>query len=207
MITNSTKRILPIAIASLVFSAGWGEWVAASHAQTEDSIQSIRQQYAVINKHAARYKKVKKQLSGFSTEGGELVAYFDGSAVMKITATYYGESGRDNEEYYYQDGKLIFVYRKDSTYDRPLSGRVVRTKENRFYFQNDRLIKWINENGKEVSPDDEYQQQQDEYLGTSSKFLIAVRSKSPTIEAVNKGRIYYATRCGLSFPERCFVLI
>lgn len=185
---KSYGRVFLVVIVSLVFSAGWWEWVTASRAQTRDPTQSIRQQYAAINKRAARYKKVQKELSGFSTEGGALVAYFDGPAVVKIAAIYYGESGRANEEYYYQNGKLIFVYRKDFTYDKPLSGRVVNTKDNRFYFQNDRLIRWINENGKEVSPGPEYQKEQDEYLATSNKFLIAARSKNPMIEAWNKDR-------------------
>jgi hypothetical protein len=183
MITEYMKRTLPIAVALSVSSAGWGEWVAATHAQSLDPIQSIRQQYAAINKRAPRYKKVKKELSGFSTEGGQLVAYFNGPAIVKTSATYYGEGGKTDEEYYYQNGKLIFVYRRASIYDKPLSGRVVKTKDNRFYFQNDRLIKWINENGKEVSPGPEYQKQQDEYLATSNKFLNAARSKDPTIEA------------------------
>lgn len=178
------QRILLVIFASVLIAIGWRACV--SRAQTVDPIQSIRQQYTAINKRVARYKKVKKELSGFSTEGGELTAYFDGPAVMKIAATYYGESGRAGEEYYYQDGKLIFVYRKDFTYDKPLSGRVVKTEENRFYFQNDRLIKWIDENGKEVrAGGSEHKYKQDEYLATSNKFLIAARSKNPAIEAWN----------------------
>lgn len=158
-------------------------WVATSRAQTTDAIQSIRQQYAGINKRVARYKKVRKELSGFSAEGGQLFAYFDGPAIVKIAATYYGEGGRAEEEYYYQDGKLIFVYRKDSTYSKPMSGKVIRTSENRFYFRNDQLIKWLDENGKEVSPGPESKKEQDESLATSNKFLIGVRSKNPPIEA------------------------
>jgi hypothetical protein len=149
-----------------------------------DPVQTIRQQYAAINKGLAKYKKVKKKLSGFSVEGGELVAYLDGPAVVKIVANHYGEGGKATEEYYYSKGKLIFVYRKDYHYDKPLSGKVVRTEENRFYFENDRLIRWINEPGKQVAPGTaEYWQKQDQYLQTSNKFLNGVRSKDLTIEA------------------------
>lgn len=112
-----------------------------------------------------------------------MIAYFDGPAIVKIAATYYGEGGRADEEYYYQDEKLIFVYRKDSTYSRPLSGKVIRKSENRFYFKGDQLIKWLDESGKEVSPGTESQKQQDECLASSNQFLVAARSKNPTIEA------------------------
>jgi hypothetical protein len=180
MITQPTKRNLAVLIASLVFSM---IWVATGRAQTTDPTQSVRQQYAAINRHVARYRKVRKELSGFSAEGGKLIAYFDGPAIVKIANTYYGESGKADEEYYYQDGKLIFVHRKDSTYSRPLSGKVIRTSENRFYFHNDELIKWIDENGKEVSPGAEFKKEQDESLAASNNFLIGARSKNPTIEA------------------------
>jgi hypothetical protein len=179
MITQPTKQILAVVTASLFSFAAWSEL----RAQATDATQSIRKQYATINQRVARYKKVGKELSGFSAEGGKLIAYFDGPAIVKITATYYGEGGRADEEYYYQDGKLIFIYRKDSTYSRPLSGKVIKIIENRFYFQNDRLIRWLNETGKAVSADDEYVKQQSEYLATSNQFLIAARSKNPTIEA------------------------
>ncbi len=152
--------------------------------QTADSIQTIRQQYAAINKGVRRYKKVKKELSGFSLEGGQMVAYFDGPAIVKIVANHYGEGGGAFEEYYYSRGNLIFVYRKDFTYDRPLSGKVVKTIENRFYFHDNRLIRWIGETEKQVavgSP--EFLERQKDYLASSRKFVSGARSKNSTIEA------------------------
>jgi hypothetical protein len=181
------KQASRVFIASLVLllflSPALNGRVAVANPQP-DSIQSIRKQYAAINKRAARYRKVKKELSGFSLEGGELVAYFDGPAIVKIVATYYGESGRSLEEYYYAKEKLIFVFRKEFRYDRPLSGKVVHTYENRFYFANDRLIEWLNSQSK-PTPNGiaDYQKKQDEYLETSRKFVDGARSKASTIEA------------------------
>jgi hypothetical protein len=153
-------------------------------AQSADPIQTIRLQYAAINKRVGRYKKVKKELSGFSLEGGQMIAYFDGPEIAKIVATHYGEGGRTLEEHYYANAKLIFVFQREQRYDRPLSGKVVRTQENRFYFANDRLIRWINEEGKPVPlGSDEYQEKQVEFLETSGKFLEGARAKAPTIEA------------------------
>jgi hypothetical protein len=151
--------------------------------QSVSSIQSIRRQYAAINKHASRYRQVKKELSGFSLEGGELVAYFDGPAIVKLVAKYYGESGQALEEYYFKNEQLIFVFRKESTYNRPLSGKVVRSAEDRFYFANDRLIQWLNNSGR-PAPNGiaDYQQKQNEYLETARKFAAGARSKAATIE-------------------------
>lgn len=159
---------------------------AVTSPQAADPIAAIRQQYTAINKRAPRLRKVKKELSGFSTEGGELVAYFEGRAVVKMVATYYGETGRTVEEFYYRDAKLIFAFRKVLNYDRPLSGKVVSTSEERFYFNNDQLIRWIDQDKKQVEANNpDYAGKQAEYLEYSSKFQSAARSKARTLEAWN----------------------
>jgi hypothetical protein len=174
------KLILIIVMLALSGSPA----LALTSGQAEDPIASIRQHYAQINGKAARYRKVKKELSGFSAEGGTLLAYLDGPNIMKIAATFFGETGRTSEEYYYWDGKLIFVLRRESRYSKPLSGKVVATNENRFYFKDDKLIRWIDENGKQPSSDSsEYADKQKEYLDSSKEFTDGARSKKATIES------------------------
>lgn len=156
----------------------------ATPPQSEEQIQSIRQHYGQINGGVPRYKRVKKNLTGFSAEGGELIAYFHGPTIMKMVATYYGETGRASEEYYYWDGKLIFVLSRDLRYSKPLSGKIVSTKEERFYFSNDKLIRWIDENSKQAAADaPEYQEKQKELLDSSKELSDGARSKNPTIES------------------------
>jgi hypothetical protein len=154
-------------------------------AQSQDPVQAIRRQYAAINRNAAKYQKVKKELLGFSAEGGELVAYLSGPSIVKITATFFGEMGRATDEYYYSNDKLIFVFRKHSHYSGQLTGKVVRTTENRFYFKDDKLIRWIDEKGKPVSSaGSEFGAKESEYLASSKQFADGARSKNPTIEDV-----------------------
>lgn len=185
------KRILAIILVAIFVPSCWANGMSSpfttSSSQAEDLIQPIQQRYATINRNASKYRKVKKELSGFSAEGGELVAYFNGRAIMKIVATYYGESGRAGEEYYYWNEKLIFVFRKEYRYDSPMSGKVIQTNENRFYFSNDRLIRWVDENAKQIeSGASEYQEKQSEYLQNSRQFTKAARSPKSTIEASSK---------------------
>ncbi len=151
--------------------------------QSADPTPSIRRQYTSINQQLRKYRKIKKQLSGFSLEGGELTAYLDGQRIVKIVANHFGEGGQTLEEYYYRNGKLIFVFEKISHYDRPLSGRVVSTSENRYYFSNDRLVRWIDENRREASDVDVIESKRIEYLGNSKVFTNGARSKSRTVEA------------------------
>ena len=154
----------------------------ASAPQT-DAIETIRQHYASINKSVPLYRRVKKNLSGFSGEGGELIAYFHGPSVMKMVATFFGETGKAVEEYYFWNGKLIFVFSTDNRYDKPLSGKVVKKTESRFYFKDDKLVRWL-EGEKEVASDSpDYPGKQADYLKTAKQLSDGANSKNPTIES------------------------
>jgi hypothetical protein len=157
-------------------------FVQNTRAQSNDPIETIRQHYGAINKNVALYRRVKKDLSGYSEEGGELIAYFHGPTIMKIAATFFGETGRSNEEYYYWDAKLIFVFRREARYDKPLSGKIVVTKETRLYFKDDKMIRWIDENGKEVAAGTtEFAEKEKEYLQSSKEFRERARGGGPTV--------------------------
>jgi len=154
-----------------------------ANAPQTDPIETIRQHYASINKSVPLYRRVKKNLSGFSGEGGELIAYFHGPSVMKMVATFFGETGKAVEEYYFWNGKLIFVLSTDNRYDKPLSGKVARKTEGRFYFKDDKLIKWLGGDGKEVASDSsEFAVKQTDYLKIARQLSEGANSKSPTIE-------------------------
>jgi hypothetical protein len=178
------KRISVVVVIGL-FGVLASYEAKAQGAQGPDPIQTIRQQYAAINRGAARYKKVQKELLGFSAEGGVLVAYLRGPSIVKISATFYGEIGRATDEFYYSNDKLIFVYRKHLHYSGQLTGKVVRTTENRYYFKDDKLIRWIGEDGKQVSTTaPEFSQAEARLLASSKQLVEGARSKNPTIEDV-----------------------
>ncbi|HMH44046.1 MAG TPA: hypothetical protein VK557_11225 [Pyrinomonadaceae bacterium] len=172
---NSVAMLVAVLLFNSLF-------VQLTRAQATDPIETIRQHYAAINKNVTLYRRVKKDLSGYSAEGGELIAYFHGPTIMKIAATFFGETGKTMEEYYYWDGKLIFVFRREAHYDKPLSGKVVSTIENRLYFKDDKMIRWIDENGKEVAAGStEFAEKEKDYLKSSKEFSEGARGSSPTV--------------------------
>ena len=180
---NVSKAVIG-SILMLVWMSAAGIAEAVDPPQAGDPIEAIRHHYQTINDNARLYRQVKKELSGFSAEGGELTAYFHGPTLMKMVATFFGESGRAAEEYYYWNGKLIFVLRSDERYSKPLSGKIVETKADRFYFSDDKLIKWLAEGGREVSSGaTDYKEKQNEYLKTSRQFSDGARSAKATIAA------------------------
>ena len=183
-VPSTMKKLLVIFVLASSSLGSVAVVSATSNVQANDPIESIRHQYANINQQVPRYRRVKKNLSGYSAEGGELIAYFHGPSVMKMVATFFGETGRTVEEYYLWNGQLIFVLNTENRYDKPLSGKIVRKIETRFYFKDDKLIRWLDENGKEVaSNSEEYAPKQADYLKLSKQFVDGAKSRAKTIES------------------------
>lgn len=152
--------------------------------QLQNDLIRTQQRVAAIDGAAKRYRKIRKELSGFSAEGGELIAYLRGDNVVKLKATHYGESGRAFEEFYFHEGELIFVSHLVENYNRPLSGKVVSRERNRFYFQNGVLIRWLGQRNKQQPVDsNDFKEKQDEYLESARKFASAAVSSEKVIEA------------------------
>jgi hypothetical protein len=66
-----------------------------------------------------------------------------------------------------------------------LSGKAIRTIDNRYYFQDNNLIRWIDENGNSVSPNEDYRLKEKELLEHSNKFLAGARASKRIVEAGN----------------------
>jgi len=88
---------LPVFVA-----ISWLAWVTgfetrpswAADAGIEESIQTIRNRYAEVDRDLERCQQIKRDLVGYSVEGGELTTYLLNSSVRKMVARLYGERGR-----------------------------------------------------------------------------------------------------------------
>lgn len=108
-------------------------------------------------------------------KGGELTAYFSGQSLRKLVAKFYGETGQAPEEYYFWDDRLFFVLRVESRYDKPLSGVIKRKSEERFYFADDALIRWLDPEKKEVSASLAFQERGREWVDLAKKYSALVK--------------------------------
>jgi len=117
------------------------------------AIARIRARFAEIEREAPAYRRTTHELQGFSLEGGKLEGFYHGSELRKLAAHHYGESGEATEEYYFSDGRPVFIYVVDLRYDELMSGRVRYRTENRYYFDGGRLIRWVH--AQHLADDDE----------------------------------------------------
>ena len=155
-------------VASLLFAAIAGH---AADPSSEEKIKSIRAQYTEIENELKGCRQVQRDLPDESAEGGELTAWFKGSSLRKLSARFFGETGKALEEYYFaNDNRLIFVLRIETHYTKPMSGVVKNKTEQRFYFADGKLIRWLNQQNKDVTGDAAAAKYEREFLAAAKKY-------------------------------------
>jgi hypothetical protein len=140
---------------------------AASLPANDSAILEIRKEYKNIRDALPSLKKAELELSGYSAEGGRATAYRDSRKVIRlIRVELYGESGKVFEDFYYRNGSLIFALYESHRYNVPFyvtpetardAGGVAfdpkktDITEDRYYFENGTMLRWIDENKQDVS--------------------------------------------------------
>jgi hypothetical protein len=140
---------------------------SAISAQSHDSaIKEIRTKYKYIRNNLNSFSLTKTDIWNESTEGGEGKAYFDKNDLKLIEIILYGETGKRIIEYYFDDEKLFFAFEQLFKYNAPIYLDKKRAKEegydvyfdpdkttvneNRYYFENEILIQWLDNNKNEI---------------------------------------------------------
>ena len=161
-----------------------------SHA-ADDAAQT-RARYAAVNKSASKATVVKRDLEGYSLEGGDLTAYFQRGVPLKMRANFYGESGKASEEYYFWRGRLFFILRTSWHYGELLGAatdfsretKLVRNQaQERWYFKNGELQRWIRPSGETLTSGALFKNQEENYLTLTRQMLAGARGKATTIIA------------------------
>lgn len=140
--------------------------VGSFTAAAEDrDISWIRSEYRTVRESIENFSKTEEFIVGRSSEGALATAYQDARGeVQLIDVTYYGEMGRTRYELYYAGVQAFFVLKQDFAYNAPFYMGAERTneeglpdeqaftraktvlQEHRFYFDGDRLIRYIGPN-------------------------------------------------------------
>lgn len=158
------------------------------YAQTsEDYIKAIREHFKYVENNLSRFQKREATTFEESTDGATISRYFDNGDLMKIRLEYLGESGKLYREFYVKDQKLQFVYDQEYIYNMPYYIDSIKARdmgfekgydpektkklEHRFYFHNNRMIRWINPLGEHQTQEKhEWKEKQKYYLNELEKF-------------------------------------
>ena len=115
-----------------------------AEASKEDAIQEIKSHFDRINEGIEQFDHVQLLLNNFSSNGTLLDGYLKDGIVQMIKVEALNKKTQQNEIYYFNDGQVVFVFRKKLRYDRPY-GKIIETKVDRFFFLGDKLINYLDE--------------------------------------------------------------
>ena len=118
----------------------------------------------INDNYLKNYLNINKELTENSAEGGEIKAYYDDTVLRKVIAAYYGETGKKVIDYYFWDNAIFFMFVQEYKYNSPVyvtedmpeagleayDESKTKITENRYYFTQNRLIRWLDNNKKKV---------------------------------------------------------
>ena len=103
-------------------------------------------------------------------------AYLDGDKLVRIQAYPHKGISERTEEFYYMDGKLVFVSIKDKGLEVKEGKDAGMGKE--IYFDNDKIVKYDNKSGEETKNIDEEKKVYETKLPFESKEFMEIYNKA-----------------------------
>lgn len=152
----------------------WWFWAVAlafisnsSHAD-DSAVFAIRKEYQRIQQALPAFKTETVELEDYALEGADAKAYRDKTGNIRlIKAGLFHESGKEYKNFYYHNGVLIFALyithrynqhtgitpeiAKKEGIEEAFDPKKTLITEDRYYFSNNRMVRWIDENKKEVN--------------------------------------------------------
>jgi len=165
---------LPTYVGNLLFAIAAAALLASTGvAQADRQIEEIRAKVSLINKNAAKYRRVNRAVENLSLEGAEAVYFISGRKVKKITAKIYGETFRATVELYYSDAGIIFGYRRTQHYDTHIAAdpppKVASVTEARVYYSGSKAVRVIDGKKRISATDTKFRTAEEEVTDLSDK--------------------------------------
>lgn len=135
---------LLLGACTLAVRPGAAQGAVTATSGSPAAIARIRAEYAATEREAPGYRQTAHDVWNFSLEGGELLGFYRGRELRKLSARLFGESWRGSEDYYFAGGRLIFIHVVHERYNGMFGeGGVRATIEHRYYFDGGRLIRRV----------------------------------------------------------------
>lgn len=158
-----------------------------------EQLKPIRANFKRINT-IANWTTIKSKEFWETTEGGEAKFYYLNGQLEKIITRQFGETFQLLTEYYLRNGKLSFVFAKSYKYNRPMYYDSTSMKENndteafdfkkseiiedRFYFENGKLLHQINSQDCGSPFADEYLREEQKRIKADFEKLLKLNKTS-----------------------------
>jgi len=134
--------------------------------QPADIIAEVNSNCKKINSSLADYK-LRTVDDITHPAGGTINGYYRDEEVKKVIAEHFSDTCRTFTEAYFDDGMLIFIEEQNFVYNLPITcteevarakgdsvwydDKLTKLEISRYYFDDNKLIKWVLPGGREVS--------------------------------------------------------
>lgn len=150
------------------------------------SVREIRQEVAYIQSGLSSLQKTQRILLGFSTEGAAVTAFRENADIRMITIESLGEMGKYLSDFYFENEQLIFSHVRVISYGGHImeipEGKDLKddiAEEDQFYFDDGKLIKWLNFEKQILPSESGYQAKGQSVLAEAQSFLLFMKTSPP----------------------------
>jgi len=155
---DSMRQLMVLFLLSLIC-------FSACKRKQSDILADIDKNVTEINNKKKDYT-VKQADDIMSVVNGKITGYYRDNEIKKVSWENYTDSCRTFTDYYFDDGMLLFIMKQNFVYNKPRTYTEEKAKENndtvwyddkktkmeinRYYFDKNKLIKWLNEDNTDV---------------------------------------------------------
>jgi len=143
-----------------------------------------------IDADSARFARTKRDLEGYSTEGGTIYGFFADTTLRMLSVVSFGETGRVTARHYYVDHRLVLVRSHLELYEhsepRGVHVRIDRT----LYFASGKLFRVVRTQHPALPGEDfsAWDQRSSELVVMAREFAVCARPRHrPTCTAPPRG--------------------
>ncbi len=171
-----------------------GILTCASSLYANDLILQIRNEYNLIQTNLPSYSLETMDLYKYSSDGEILhIARDEKGEIRRLSLDLYGETGKRKYEFYLKEDSLFFAYVEDYEYNvpyyvdstlalelgsEPFNPEKTTVLEDRYYFHDDSLIKWIDSKSiTRVRASEEFEQAEKRILEFCAELLLMANQK------------------------------
>jgi len=161
-------------------SPGGGPVATGEQAAAAAAVLRIRARFQQVegDVEAGRLDASRKEISGLAGDSAYATIYQSDGEIPKVRARIFANGSRTAYQAYYDGGRLFFLF---YTVDRLLPSGPQRLEEQRFYFDDGRMIRWLAPGGEVSSASSEYAQAEQRMRSLAARLLDGARSADGTI--------------------------
>ncbi len=138
-----------------MFMSGFISYGKSCEIQKQENMDTttlvrLRETYALeVDENLSSFHMIEKEVFDKSSEGGVITAYFKDDRLIKMSAVFYGETGKFEEDYFFDLDSLVVIKTNYYYYDKPIYIEGFKTEtvtRSTYYFFKNRLFLWMKDN-------------------------------------------------------------